>query len=86
MIDLLELLWAVTTKNQHTTAAIAAATGLSEPEAAQALRRAERDGWVVEDMDESQNVGPDFDRQFWRITTEGQAEMHRLEDESGRYR
>jgi DNA-binding PadR family transcriptional regulator len=86
MTGLLELLWAVTTKHQHTTGAIAAATGLSEPEAEHVLGRAERDGWVSEDIDESRHVGRGFDRQFWRITAEGQAEMNRLEDDSGRHR
>jgi DNA-binding PadR family transcriptional regulator len=86
MIELLDLLWAVTTKDQHTTPKVAAALGASEPETERALRSAERDGWVVEDMDESRNVPPEFDRQFWHITEEGQSKMHRLEDESGRYR
>jgi hypothetical protein len=86
MTELLDLLWAVTTKGQHTIGAVAAAMGVSAPEIEHALRQAERDGWVVEDVDESQNVGADFDRQFWHVTAQGQTEMHRLEDQSGRHR
>ena len=86
MIDLLDLLWAVTTKDQQTTPKIAAALNFSEAEADAALRQAERDGWVKEDIDQSRNVPPDFDRQYWHITEQGQAEMWRLETESGRRR
>ena len=86
MIDLLDLLWAVNTKGQHTTPTIAAGLGVSEAETAQALRQAERDGWIMEDEDLSTNVPADFDRQFWHLTEPGMKEMHRLEHESDRHR
>ncbi len=86
MTDLLDVLHAVTTKDQHTTPTIAAGLGASEVEAERVLREAERRGWIEEGLDESINVGHDFDRQRWHITQAGWAEMNRLEDETGRRR
>jgi DNA-binding IclR family transcriptional regulator len=79
-MDRLSLLTAVSTKDQHTTAAIASALGVTDSEADRALRELEREGLLVEDEDRSVNVGPDFNRQFWHLTQAGLHEKYRLED------
>lgn len=83
MIDALDLLHAVNSKGQDTTCEIAAALRVPDAEAEQVLRAAERGGLIKEEMDESHNVAPDFDRQRWQMTESGHAEMRRLEEATG---
>jgi DNA-binding MarR family transcriptional regulator len=80
-VHLFKLLTAVGTRAQHeeppffTSEAIATRLGVSESEAENALRQAERDGWVAEEHDESRHVGPDFNRQVWHLTDGGREEL-----------
>jgi DNA-binding MarR family transcriptional regulator len=64
-----------------TSAAIAERLGVAETDADAALREAGRDGFVVEERDESRFVGPDFNRQVWHLSDAGRVELYRLEDE-----
>ena len=50
-------------------------------EAERELRRAEHEGLVFEEIDESRNVRADFNRQVWLLTDPGREELRRLEDE-----
>ena len=85
-VRLLDLLRALTSKDQHTTPAIALALGITEESARRELEATEREGWAVEGVDGSRNVPPEFDGQFCHTTADGQPERHRLEDAAGRYR
>jgi DNA-binding MarR family transcriptional regulator len=86
-MERLALLTAVNEREQHeepphwTTVAIAGRLGVSDAEAEAALRRAEHEGLVVEEHDESIGVGSDFNRQRWRLSDAGRQELYRLEDE-----
>jgi DNA-binding MarR family transcriptional regulator len=78
MIDPLSLLEATDHRGQNTTPEIAAILDVTEDEAEQALRQAERDGLVHEETDESRNVAPDVNRQVWFLTDAGRDERDRL--------
>jgi hypothetical protein len=78
MIDPLALLEATDHRGQNTTPEIAAILDVTENQAEQALRQAERDGLVHEDTDESRNVAPDFNRQGWFLTDAGREKRDRL--------
>jgi DNA-binding MarR family transcriptional regulator len=78
MIDPLALLEATDHRGQNTTPEIAAILDVTENEAEQALRQAERDGFVYEETDESRNVAPDLHHQAWFLTDAGREEQDRL--------
>lgn len=78
-----ELLDAVNRKDVRTTAEVAAVLGLEMRAAERELRAAQRAGLVAEEYDESVNVPPDFDRQYWHLTSDGFAEWDRLDAERG---
>jgi hypothetical protein len=78
MIDALALLEATDHRGQNTTPEIAAILDVNENEAEQALRQAERDGFVHEETDESRGVAPDFNHQAWFLTDAGREERDRL--------
>lgn len=76
-----ELLDAVNTKGVRTGADVAARLCVGANEASAQLREAEREGLVFEDLDESLNVGADFNRQYWRLTSEGREVWERLDSQ-----
>jgi hypothetical protein len=88
-MDTLKLLTAVGVREPTeepslpTTEMIAARLKVSEAEADSALRTAEREALVVEEVDESRGVWPEFNRHRWRLSDEGMQTLYRLQDERG---
>jgi hypothetical protein len=78
MLDPLALLEAADHPGQNTTPQIAAILDVTENEADQALRQAERDGFVHEETNDSQNATPDRNPQAWCLTDDGREQRDRL--------
>jgi DNA-binding MarR family transcriptional regulator len=81
--DWLPLLEALSLRGAHSPGEVANDLGVPEGAAESLLSRAESAGLAVYEPDERRGLQGAFDRDHWRLTEEGFAELQRLHEALG---